>query len=68
MTDHEFADWTAKVTKSSSRLSSEAYKKLAMPSEKSPVEYFSAFDSQLYQGVLREARGEVAPFCAASEE
>lgn len=68
MTGQEFADWTAKVKKSSSRLSSEAYKKLAMPSEKSPVEYFSAFDSQLYQGVLRETRGEVAPFCAASEE
>jgi cytochrome o ubiquinol oxidase subunit II len=68
MTDHEFSDWTAKVKRSSSRLNSEAYKILAKPSEKSPVEYFSAFDSQLYQGILREARGEAAPFCAASEE
>jgi hypothetical protein len=39
-----------------------------MPSEKNPVEYFSDVDSQLYEGILREARGGSDALCTASRE
>jgi cytochrome o ubiquinol oxidase subunit II len=68
VTDREFRDWIAKVKQSPKQLGVNGYKVLAMPSEKNPVEYFSDVDSQLYEGILREARGGSDALCTASRE
>jgi cytochrome o ubiquinol oxidase subunit II len=68
MEDQEFVDWIAKAKKSTKQLGSDAYRVLAKPSERNPVEYFSYVDGQLYLGVLREARGESESVCTASKE
>jgi cytochrome o ubiquinol oxidase subunit 2 len=66
--DREFGDWIAKVKQSPKQLDANGYKVLATPSEKNPVEYFSDVDSQLYEGILHEARGGSDALCTASRE
>jgi cytochrome o ubiquinol oxidase subunit 2 len=68
MNGREFSDWLAKVKQSPKQLGTEAYKVLATPSEKNPIEYFSEVDSRFFEGILREARGESDALCTASRE
>lgn len=53
----DFEEWVREVKESSKQLDHKGYGKLAQPSEKHPVEYFSSVDPQLYHDILHKYMG-----------
>ena len=52
MSDQDFAAWVAKARKSADSLDRDAYLRLAEPSEREPVHFYSSVDAHLYDAIM----------------